>query len=206
LTGLRPGGARRLPRPHRRPTLSPMPAALIVCGAASKPAPCETNPGRPRPILRDIPSVYRAKGRAVADKAAHSRRPRLTTLGYLAGAGTEQHPPAASVKPGAGRKTGQGTSARGGRRVRHGDRGSGPQAGQRLTAAAVPGVKDLRWWPGASPSLTSGPFPWLCRLCSGPPAFAVNPRWGYARQKFRKIRFRFFVCGPGTFLPASGAL
>lgn len=44
--------------------------------------------------------------------------------------------------------------------------------------------------------------PLSCRLCSGPPAFAVNPRWGYARQKFRKIRFQFFACGQAKGLPA----
>ena len=97
-------------------------------------------------------------------------------------------------------------AARVGRLVRNSDGRQSRRRSKRLTATAVPGVKDLRWRPEASPSFTSGPFPWLCRLCSGPPAFAVNPRWGYARQKFRKIRFRFVVCGPGTFLPASGAL
>jgi hypothetical protein len=77
--------------------------------------------------------------------------------------------------------------------------------GKRMSAAAAPGVKDLRWRPEASPSLTSGPFPWLCRLCSGPPAFAVNPRWGYARQKFRKIRFLVFLfAGRALSFPQAG--
>lgn len=92
-------------------------------------------------------------------------------------------------------------------RLRKGGGEADPQAGQTHfcgRCAGRGGFAMVVW--GSSPALTSGPIPWLCRLCSGPPAFAVNPRWGYARHKFRKIRFRFFVCGPGTFLPASGSL
>lgn len=40
-----------------------------------------------------------------------------------------------------------------------GEDGRSAAGGKRLTATAVPGVKDLRWWPEASPLLTPGPFP-----------------------------------------------
>lgn len=157
-------------------------------------------------VLRNISSAHRAKGGTVAYQAARSRWLRLTGR-HLARVGIEQHQPAPTRK--AGRETEDGAeelraerSSGGGTDMRSQTR----RQGKRLTATAVPGAWDLRWRPEASPSFTSGPSPGLCRLCSGPPAFAVNPRWGYARQKFRKIRFRFLFAGQGTFLPASGAL
>ena len=54
---------------------------------------------------------------------------------------------------------GAGTSVRGGRRVPHGDRGSGPQAGQTLDRGSRTRRGGSAMLAGASPSLTSGPFP-----------------------------------------------
>ena len=93
---------------------------------------------------------------------------------------------------------------RAGRSVRHGDEGQVRRPGQTFTgdrgarrrgsATVARGI--------AFAHIRTNPV--LCRLCSGPPAFAVNPRWGYARQKFRKIRFRFFVAGQALSFPQAG--
>lgn len=87
-----------------------------------------------------------------------------------------------------------------------GEDGRSAGGGKRLTATAVPGVKDLRWWPEASPLPTPGPFP--CHV-----AFVVDrlllrstPVGGTLGKNSGKFDFGFFCCGPGTFLPASGAL
>jgi len=127
----------------------------------------------------------------------------LTHNDHLAGVGSVR--PAAAPKPGC-MAADSGTG-------RHAERSGAGQAAESRSAGGANADlrtprrrRSLRWWPGASPSLTSGPFPWLCRLCSGPPAFAVNPRWGYARQKFRKIRFRFLFAGQALSFPQAGPL
>ena len=55
-----------------------------------------------------------------------------------------------------------------------------------------------------SPSLTSGPIPCDVAFVEDRLPYAVNPRWGYARQKFRKVRFRFFVAGQALSFPQAG--
>jgi hypothetical protein len=188
------------PVPAERPTSTLVPAAPIVCGRPSKPTPRENRSRGPPAFLRDMLPVCRATGREVTDQAARSRLPRLTRE-YPAVAepsvtcrprsrnrahdedGGLQKPPRGAV--------GCGTVIKG--QIR--------RPGKRMPATAVPDVGICDGGRRASPSLTSGPFPWLCRLCSGPPAFAVNPRWGYARQKFWKIRFRF-VCLRARLFPS----
>lgn len=49
-------------------------------------------------------------------------------------------------------------------------------------------------------------IPVSCRLCSGPPAFAVNPRWGYARQKIQENSISVFLLRAGHFPSRNGAL
>lgn len=48
---------------------------------------------------------------------------------------------------------------------------------------------------GRSPLAASGPIPFHVAFVDDRLLCAVNPRWGYARRKFRKIRFRFLVAG-----------
>jgi len=83
----------------------------------------------------------------------------------LARVGIEHHQLAPISKPGRVTEDGAGDPTRVGRLVRNSDGRQSRRRSKRLTATAVPGVKDLRWRPEASPSFTSGPFPWLCRLC-----------------------------------------
>ncbi len=55
---------------------------------------------------------------------------------------------------------------------------------------------------GVSPLAASGPFPFHVAFVDDRLLCAVNPRWGYTRRIFRKIRFRFFGCGQAKGLPA----
>ncbi|MFB9985571.1 hypothetical protein ACFFNA_39465, partial [Mesorhizobium kowhaii] len=47
-----------------------------------------------------------------------------------------------------------------------------------------------------------GPFPFHVAFVDDRLLCAVNPRWGYTRRIFRKIRFLFFVRGQAKGLPA----
>jgi hypothetical protein len=47
-----------------------------------------------------------------------------------------------------------------------------------------------------------GPFPFHVAFVDDRLLCAVNPRWGYTRRKFRKIRFLFLVRGQAKGLPA----
>jgi hypothetical protein len=156
-------------------------------------------------IPRNTLPVRGATGRAVVSDDAIPVAGSLTQDDYRADVGTGRLLPAATPKPGC-MAADSGTG-------RHAERSGAGQATESRSAGGANADlrtpqrrRSLRWWPGASPSFTSGPFPFHVAFVVDRLLLRSTPVGGTLGKKFRKIRFRSFVCGPGTFLPASGAL
>lgn len=177
--------------------------ACADCGNRS-PAPLRSRPVTCRQPLETSCLSAAPAGRTLTDQAAHSRLPRFTQ--EVPGPAPRQSVTSRSDRE-TGRVTedGAGTSAPTvGRRTVM--KGQARSRANRAPVNAAPNSGDLRWWPGgASPSVTSGPFPVHVAFVEDRLPYAVNPV-GVLSIKILKITISVLGCGPGTSFPQAGPL
>ena len=150
-------------------------------------------------------AVRRAKGRTVGSGDPSPIDGSLTHSDHLAGVGSVRLRRQRPRNPDAWRRTVAWAASRNGRvwcRRRRAD----PAAGANADLRRRHGVGDLRWWPGASPSFTSGPIPFHVAFVVDRLLLRSTPVGGTLGKNSGKFDFGLLFAGQALSFPQAGPL